>query len=83
VPQCRTSRLPPPFTIYNNKFLGFWSQHIHDPRDEAHKPLSVAMAPSYIQVPSRDNDSAALSVPKSAGAGAHIATTTLRVDGMT
>ncbi|KAF4461019.1 Cu2+-exporting ATPase [Fusarium albosuccineum] len=47
------------------------------------------MAPSYIQIPSRDNanDAAApdlaLSVPKSAGAGAHLATTTLRVDGMT
>ncbi|CAJ0552885.1 Ff.00g009630.m01.CDS01 [Fusarium sp. VM40] len=40
------------------------------------------MAPPYIQVPSRDNDSVALSVPKSAGA-AHLATTTLRVDGMT
>ncbi|KAJ4261530.1 Cu(2+)-transporting P-type ATPase [Fusarium torreyae] len=45
------------------------------------------MAPAYIQVPARDNDndnnSIALSVPKSAGAGAHLATTTLRVDGMT
>ncbi|KAF4994599.1 hypothetical protein FGRMN_5714 [Fusarium graminum] len=41
------------------------------------------MAPSYIQVPSKDNASVALAVPQSAGAGAHFATTTLRVDGMT
>ncbi|KAM5343010.1 hypothetical protein ACJ41O_013976 [Fusarium nematophilum] len=44
------------------------------------------MAPSYIQIPSRDSDNdagVALSVPKSAGAGAHLATTTLRVEGMT
>ncbi|RGP79834.1 cu2+-exporting atpase [Fusarium longipes] len=41
------------------------------------------MAPSYIQVPSKDSDNAALSVPRSPGAGAHFATTTLRVDGMT
>ncbi|KAJ4173209.1 Cu(2+)-transporting P-type ATPase [Fusarium falciforme] len=47
------------------------------------------MAPSYIQIPLREqgNDvgaaDAALSVPRSAGASAHLATTALRVDGMT
>ncbi|KAF5231717.1 hypothetical protein FAUST_9125 [Fusarium austroamericanum] len=41
------------------------------------------MAPTYIKVPSKDSDNVALSVPRSPGAGAHFATTTLRVDGMT
>ncbi|KAF4448888.1 Cu2+-exporting ATPase [Fusarium austroafricanum] len=41
------------------------------------------MAPSYIQVPAKDTNNIALSVPRSPGAGAHLATTTLRVDGMT
>ncbi|KAI1059020.1 hypothetical protein LB507_003569 [Fusarium sp. FIESC RH6] len=41
------------------------------------------MAPAYIKVPPKDTDNVALSVPRSPGAGAHFATTTLRVDGMT
>ncbi|KAF5596311.1 Cu2+-exporting ATPase [Fusarium pseudoanthophilum] len=41
------------------------------------------MAPTYIQVPNKDTNNVALSVPRSPGAGAHLATTTLRVDGMT
>ncbi|KAF5026566.1 hypothetical protein F66182_1355 [Fusarium sp. NRRL 66182] len=43
------------------------------------------MAPPYIQVPSKDDldNNIAPSVRRSAGAGAHLATTTLRVEGMT